>query len=233
MSSFLARNVASRSAAVRTTLAPGSLRGFAFLDKSEMGRGAHHEPSHATEADHVDGKKARVLTQTKSGSWPSDLSPELLGEEVPLLKPGQDLAQRQASLDEYLRGILAAQGRIYDVCKETDLQYAPGLSARLNNDVYIKREDQQPVFSFKLRGAYNKIVQLSAERQAKGIVTCSAGNHAQGVALSCSKLGIDGVIVMPVATPAIKVCNKCYHLQLVRMLCDCVCMFCVNPNAYV
>lgn len=71
--------------------------------------------------------------------------------------------------------------------------------------MFLKREDQQPVFSFKIRGAYNKIAKLSPELLAKGVVTCSAGNHAQGVAMSASKLGINATIVMPLATPQIKV----------------------------
>ena len=76
-------------------------------------------------------------------------------------------------------GILQAHGRIYDVCKETSLDYAPTLSKMLGNEVFIKREDQQPVFSFKLRGAFNKIASLSQEERDCGIVACSAGNHAQ------------------------------------------------------
>ena len=112
-----------------------------------------------------------------------------------------------ASVDaeSVLLGILKAQTRVYDVCRETDLQFAPRLSTLLQNRVYLKREDQQPVFSFKLRGAHNKIASLSPEKLAKGIVTCSAGNHAQGVAYSSSRLGIDNVIVMPKGTPLIKV----------------------------
>jgi threonine dehydratase len=104
-----------------------------------------------------------------------------------------------------LQGILKAQTRVYDVCVETPLQFAPKLSALLNNRVYLKREDQQPVFSFKIRGAYNKIASLPEERLAKGIVTCSAGNHAQGVAYSARKLNLNNVIVMPKGTPSIKV----------------------------
>lgn len=105
---------------------------------------------------------------------------------------------------DYLREILNAV-RVYDVATETPLTYAPTMSKRLDCEVYLKREDMQPVFSFKIRGAYNKIAQLTAEEKAKGVVACSAGNHAQGVALSCRKLGIDAVIVMPRGTPKIKV----------------------------
>jgi len=104
-----------------------------------------------------------------------------------------------------LQGILKAQTRVYDVCVETPLQYAPRLSAMLNNRVYLKREDQQPVFSFKIRGAYNKMASLPEDKLAKGIVTASAGNHAQGVAYSARKLNVNNVIVMPKGTPNIKV----------------------------
>ena len=94
---------------------------------------------------------------------------------------------------------------VYDVAKETPLTLAPKLSARLRNEVLLKREDLQPVFSFKLRGAYNKIAHLSAEERAKGVICASAGNHAQGVAMSAAKLHIPAIIVMPVTTPEIKV----------------------------
>ena len=105
--------------------------------------------------------------------------------------------------NNYLGKILNA--RVYEVAVETPLQPAPTLSAKLGNTVLLKREDLQPVFSFKIRGAHNKIAHLSREQVARGIVACSAGNHAQGVSLSASTLGIDAVIVMPTATPAIKV----------------------------
>jgi threonine dehydratase len=106
-------------------------------------------------------------------------------------------------LDAMLRLILTS--RVYDVCRETPLDPAPRLSRRLSNDVRLKREDLQPVFSFKLRGAYNKIAHLGAEERARGIIAASAGNHAQGVAFSARKLGIRAVIVMPQTTPEIKV----------------------------
>lgn len=107
------------------------------------------------------------------------------------------------SSDGYLHKILNA--RVYDVCEETPLQEAPVLSAKYRNQVFFKREDLQPVFSFKIRGAYNKIASLTAEQLADGIVACSAGNHAQGVAYSVAKIGCDNIIVMPTGTPAIKV----------------------------
>jgi threonine dehydratase len=103
----------------------------------------------------------------------------------------------------YLSHILNA--RVYDAAIETDLQPAKNLSTHLKNHVLLKREDLQPVFSFKIRGAYNKMVHLTPEELAKGVVACSAGNHAQGVALSARMLSCRAIIVMPLATPAIKV----------------------------
>ncbi len=103
----------------------------------------------------------------------------------------------------YVERILKA--RVYDVARVTPLERAKNLSERLANQVYLKREDLQPVFSFKLRGAYNKIIGLDAETRAKGVIAASAGNHAQGVALSARKLGIPSIIVMPRTTPPIKV----------------------------
>ncbi|MDX8403871.1 MAG: threonine ammonia-lyase, biosynthetic [Mariprofundaceae bacterium] len=95
--------------------------------------------------------------------------------------------------------------RVYEVARETPLEPAPKLSARLHNKILFKREDLQPVFSFKLRGAYNKISQLSDKERKRGVICASAGNHAQGVALSANKLGIDATFVMPKTTPEIKV----------------------------
>ena len=104
---------------------------------------------------------------------------------------------------DYLRRILTA--RVYDVAEETALDPAPGLSARLGRDVFLKREDLQPVFSFKLRGAYNKMVNLDAAARDRGVIAASAGNHAQGVALAANRLGCRAVIVMPVTTPQVKI----------------------------
>ena len=95
--------------------------------------------------------------------------------------------------------------RVYDVAIESPLELAPNLSARLGNRVLLKREDLQPVFSFKLRGAYNKLASLSDEEVSKGVICSSAGNHAQGVALAAKRRGVRAVIVMPVTTPSIKV----------------------------
>ena len=106
-------------------------------------------------------------------------------------------------LGDYLKKILTA--RVYDVAIETGLDPARSLTRRLGHQVLLKREDQQPVFSFKLRGAYNKMVQLAPEALARGVICASAGNHAQGVALSARKLGCRAVIVMPVTTPRLKI----------------------------
>ncbi|GAA6623894.1 threonine ammonia-lyase, biosynthetic [Scytonema sp. NUACC26] len=106
-------------------------------------------------------------------------------------------------LCDYLQLILTA--RVYDVAQETPLEYAPNLSARLNNKVLLKREDMQSVFSFKLRGAYNKMANLPPDMLAQGVIAASAGNHAQGVALGARRLDTRAIIVMPVTTPQVKV----------------------------
>ncbi len=105
--------------------------------------------------------------------------------------------------NDYLKKILLS--RVYDVAVETPLDVAETLSRRLDNTVLLKREDTQPVFSFKLRGAYNKMAQLSREELDRGVIAASAGNHAQGVALSARTLGCQATIVMPETSPAIKV----------------------------
>ncbi|MEA3193704.1 MAG: threonine dehydratase, partial [Betaproteobacteria bacterium] len=104
---------------------------------------------------------------------------------------------------DYLQRIL--KSRVYDVASESPLELAPALSKRIGNRLLLKREDLQEVFSFKLRGAYNKMANLPAAKLAKGVIAASAGNHAQGVALAAQKLGCRAVIVMPVTTPRIKV----------------------------
>ena len=124
----------------------------------------------------------------------TDLTPDSVRPEAQAVDVGDA---------EYLRRIAAA--RVYDVAIETPLERAVQLSDRLGNNVLLKREDMQPVHSFKLRGAYNKIAGLSDEQRARGVICASAGNHAQGVALSGQKLGIRAVIVMPRTTPSIKV----------------------------
>ncbi len=112
-------------------------------------------------------------------------------------------AKRGLKPADYLKKILTA--RVYDVAVESALEPASNLSRRVHNTVLLKREDQQAVFSFKLRGAYNKMAHLSAAQLKKGVICASAGNHAQGVALGAHKLGTRAVIVMPVTTPQVKV----------------------------
>ncbi len=106
-------------------------------------------------------------------------------------------------MQSYLKRILTA--RVYDVAIESPLEPAPALSARTGNTILLKREDMQPVFSFKLRGAYNKMAQLTPEQLKRGVIAASAGNHAQGVALSASKMGCKATIVMPTTTPQVKI----------------------------
>ncbi|CAJ6788578.1 threonine dehydratase [Burkholderia pseudomallei] len=113
------------------------------------------------------------------------------------------IAPRARTLDDYLKLVLNA--RVYDVARETALERARNLSARLGNAVYLKREDNQPVFSFKLRGAYNKMAHIPADALARGVITASAGNHAQGVAFSAARMNVKAVIVVPVTTPQVKV----------------------------
>ena len=106
-------------------------------------------------------------------------------------------------LSHWVRAIL--QATVYDVAIQTPLETAPKLTQRFANDIRFKREDLQPVKSFKLRGAYNRISQLSDEQKARGVICASAGNHAQGVAYSARKLSLNNIIVMPTTTPDIKV----------------------------
>ncbi len=120
------------------------------------------------------------------------------------MAPARSLsAKGQRIAADYLKRVLTA--RVYDVARETALEPARSLSRRLGNQVLLKREDQQPVFSFKLRGAYNKMVHLGADALAQGVICASAGNHAQGVALAAKRLGCRAVVVMPVTTPRLKI----------------------------
>jgi len=108
-------------------------------------------------------------------------------------------------MEDYKKMIDEACGRVYEVARKTSLDFAPQVSSRHGNNIWLKREDQQPVFSYKLRGAYNLMASLSESERKKGVIAASAGNHAQGVALAGDKLGIDAVIVMPKTTPEIKI----------------------------
>ena len=100
---------------------------------------------------------------------------------------------------------LIAKSKVYDVAEKTPISFAANLSSKLKNDIFLKREDMQPIFSFKIRGAYNKIVNLTTQQKQRGVIAASAGNHAQGVANACRKLKIPCFIVMPVTAPEIKV----------------------------
>ncbi|MGN4072254.1 pyridoxal-phosphate dependent enzyme, partial [Burkholderia gladioli] len=126
------------------------------------------------------------------------LSPSRRGQET-ATTPSAEIA---SSVDAYLKKILTS--RVYDVAVQTALEPARNLSARVRNRVHLKREDHQPVFSFKLRGAYNRMAHLPADALARGVITASAGNHAQGVAFSAARLGVKAVIVVPVTTPQVK-----------------------------
>ncbi len=106
-------------------------------------------------------------------------------------------------MEDYLQKILTA--RVYDIAVETPLERAKNLSNRLQNTIWLKREDLQSVFSFKLRGAFNKMSRLSKDELKNGVIASSAGNHAQGVALSAYHLKCKALIVMPVTTPKVKV----------------------------
>ena len=135
--------------------------------------------------------------------FPSGPSPVASTGPGPGPDHGTPAAAAAAIRAAYLQRILRA--RVYDVAIESPLDPAPGLSNRLHNRVLLKREDLQPVFSFKLRGAYNKMVGLERAELDRGVIAASAGNHAQGVALAAQKLGCRAVIVMPVTTPEMKV----------------------------
>ena len=104
---------------------------------------------------------------------------------------------------KYLK--LISDAGVYDVAIKTPITFATNMSTKVNNEVFLKREDLQPVFSFKNRGAYNKIISLTPSQKKKGVIAASAGNHAQGVAFACNKLKIPCLIVMPITTPDIKI----------------------------
>lgn len=138
----------------------------------------------------------------KKSTYPDSVINSPFLQKFPSLKPSDLLLD---GTPDYVKLILTS--RVYDVINESPTFPAPLLSQKTNSNVYLKREDLLPVFSFKLRGAYNMIANLSNELKSKGVIACSAGNHAQGVAYSAKKLGINATIVMPVATPSIKFQN--------------------------
>jgi len=122
---------------------------------------------------------------------------------VPIDSPVRPELEQPLSQNDYVKKILTA--RVYDVAVETSLDSARNLSARVGNSVLLKREDNQPVFSFKLRGAYNKMVHMPLDVLARGVITASAGNHAQGVAYAAARLNVAATIVVPVTTPRVKI----------------------------
>ncbi|KAK5092494.1 threonine deaminase [Exophiala xenobiotica] len=142
-----------------------------------------------------------ALTEYAANPSPRNSTPSGEGSQIPLYNVPQSFLLPNGYPD-YLRLILTS--RVYDVVTETPLSYAVNLSNRLETKVLLKREDLLPVFSFKLRGAYNKMAHLSSEEKWKGVIACSAGNHAQGVAYSARHLKMPATIVMPSGTPAIK-----------------------------
>lgn len=181
-----AARVASSSGRRSAATIGGSQHVFSVRHKSQAAIATDDANENDNPADEVVG-------------FPSDEK----GVEVPVLLNSKEHAVG------YLSKVLNA--RVYEASIETELQHAKNLSALLNNKVYLKREDTQPVFSFKIRGAYNKMAHLTREELDRGVVACSAGNHAQGVALSARKLGCRAVIVMPLATPSIKVNSVRVH----------------------
>mmetsp|Transcript_10082 Transcript_10082/g.11782 ORF Transcript_10082/g.11782 Transcript_10082/m.11782 type:complete len:638 (-) Transcript_10082:154-2067(-) len=158
--------------------------------------------------------RATVTSLPESGSESDDwsdkkleVSPEDLtvpqGYLLQFGTPSCEMNRSQYSPSDYLKKVLTS--KVYDVAVETPLEEAKRLSERVSNTLLLKREDLQPVFSFKIRGAYNRMVNLTKEELSKGVITASAGNHAQGVALSAAALGTSAIIAMPEITPAIKV----------------------------
>ncbi|XP_016484011.2 threonine dehydratase biosynthetic, chloroplastic-like isoform X1 [Nicotiana tabacum] len=165
----------------------------------------------------IRAKAVEILSSPVTAAEPLQASPSQDSPSVPLLRVSPSSLQCEPGYlipnspvlgtggkigYEYLTNILSS--KVYDVAYETPLQNAPKLSERLGVNVWLKREDLQPVFSFKLRGAYNMMAKLSKEQLERGVICSSAGNHAQGVALAAQRLGCNAVIAMPVTTPDIK-----------------------------
>ncbi|KAJ5156700.1 hypothetical protein N7492_009503 [Penicillium capsulatum] len=168
----------------------------------------HAESASNGAARPITPKNSLALTEYSAAPTP----PNERGQRVPGLPPNWGIPEDfllPNGYPDYLRLILTS--RVYDVIEETPLHHAVNLSNRLESRVLLKREDLLPVFSFKLRGAYNKMAHLNHEQRWKGVIACSAGNHAQGVAFSARKLKIPATIVMPSGTPAIK------HLNVARL----------------
>ena len=161
-------------------------------------------PKRTNEADHTSHKRGKI-SALKNEDVSRSSTPPPIFTNVNVVK--EEKTSPVANEPDYLKLILTANVYSGNVVKETPLFKAVNLSNRVGNNILLKREDLQDVFSFKIRGAYNKILQLTDEEKKKGVIACSAGNHAQGVALSSKKLGIKATIVMPTMTPPIKVNN--------------------------
>ncbi|KOS17462.1 Threonine dehydratase [Escovopsis weberi] len=178
-----------------------------FLTGSDNGPLVNGYPNAAPDQRRPETPAGRMAL-TEYSINPSPLSDEK-GTPKKALVPEE--LQLEDGTPDYLRMIASATSRIYEACNKTPLTHAANLSKRLGCNVLLKREDLQPVFSFKLRGAYNKMAHLDPASSWKGVVCCSAGNHAQGVAYSAQKLRIPATIVMPEGTPSIK------HLNVSRL----------------
>jgi len=161
-------------------------------------------PKRANEGEHASHKRGKV-SDIKNEDITRSSTPPPIFTNVNVVK--EEKTSPVANEPDYLKLILTANVYSGNVVKETPLFKAVNLSNRVGNNILLKREDLQDVFSFKIRGAYNKILQLTEEEKKRGVIACSAGNHAQGVALSSNKLGIKATIVMPTMTPPIKVNN--------------------------
>ncbi|KAJ3108444.1 threonine deaminase [Phlyctochytrium planicorne] len=228
ISDALAPLTQSVSSSTSTDAPFTSTVGTSTIAPPTLDRSTSMPPSATTVSTGTDAKIVTMVDSTSQmdptvhgAGWlaPGDLgrkvslppSPALVSEAAPLTPP-ESIAHNPwlkppntpsaPGTPDYLQMILTAN--VYDVAIETPLQKAHNLSTRLGSTILLKREDLQPVFSFKLRGAYNRMQQLSKEEKEAGVIACSAGNHAQGVALAAQKMGIKATIVMPVATPPIK-----------------------------
>ncbi|KAL8245215.1 hypothetical protein R6Q59_011473 [Mikania micrantha] len=169
---------------------------FATVSKSKAEVDLVHTTGDRTTTDVLQAREQRLRVSPASYQYESGKLGAVPDRKV-------DESNGALSEMEYLTNILSSN-RVYDVAIESPLSLAPKLSERLGVNVWLKREDLQPVFSFKLRGAYNMMAKLPKEKLAQGVICSSAGNHAQGVALAAKTLGCDAVIVMPITTPQIK-----------------------------
>ncbi|KAG6064180.1 hypothetical protein E4U32_000470 [Claviceps aff. humidiphila group G2b] len=172
-----------------------------LLENGESANGIVHEVDNDQPRPETPAGRMALTDYSINPSPPSENRRSKIRDAIP-----EDLLLPDGYPD-YLRMIASATSRVYEACKVTPLTHAINLSNRLECKVLLKREDTQPVFSFKLRGAYNKMAHLDRSVSWKGVVCCSAGNHAQGVAYSARKLKIPATIIMPEGTPSIKHTN--------------------------